>query len=177
MVWWIPQEFWEASMAANPSVTPTSRAQVLAALGDFQIVALFRGKTGIGGLTEVPSKEEMIAHSRFELNGTVIAPLDPEKIGTGAQTLLAMFKPVLSGALGQLGKGMQLIVYPGKQGGERLIDPKKQGSVQYTLFDETFHWRMPLGSLLPKKVDPKTKEEFPGNFEFNPYTGGKLSAQ
>ena len=25
--------------------------------------------------------------------------------------------------------------------------------------------------------NPKTKEEFPGNFDFNPYTGGKLSSR
>jgi hypothetical protein len=34
-----------------------------------------------------------------------------------------------------------------------------------------------LASLLPKKIDRKTKEEFPGNFDYNPYSGDKLSAQ
>jgi hypothetical protein len=89
--------------------------------------------------------------------------------------VLATIKPLLSGMLGQLGQGMQLVVYPSKLNGQRLIDPKTPGTFQYMLFDQTFKWRLPLGSLLPKKVDPKTKEEFPGNYEFNPYTGGKLT--
>jgi hypothetical protein len=177
MVWWIPEEFWEASLSTNPNVTPESRKQVLDALQDFQIVALFRGKTGIAGLTEIPTKEEMVAHARFESNGKVIEPLDPGKVGTGAQTVLAALKPLLSGMLGQLGQGMQLVLYPSKKDNDRLIDPKKKGSFQYTLFDQTFQWRLPLASLLPKKMDPKTKEEFPGTFDFNPYTGDKLSTK
>jgi hypothetical protein len=177
LVWWIPQEFWEASMAANPNVTPEARADVLKALADLQIVALLRGKTSLAGLTEVPSREEMLANARFELNGKVLEPLDGEKVGVGAQAILSSIKPVLSGMLGQFGQGLQMVVYPSKQDNQRLIDPRKPGSFQYTLFGQTFQWRMPLASLLPKKVDPKTREEFPGNYDFNPYTGGKLSTK
>jgi hypothetical protein len=177
MVWWIPEEFWDASLATNPNVTPESRKQLLEALENFQIVALFRGKTGIGGLTDIPTKEEMVAHARFESNGKVIEPLEPAQVSTGAQTMMAALKPLLSGMLGQLGQGMQLVIYPSKKEGDRLIDPKKKGSFQYTLFDKTFQWRLPLASLLPKKVDPKTKEEFPGTFDYNPYTGDKLSVK
>jgi hypothetical protein len=175
MVWWIPQEFWDASISTNPNVTPESRKQILEALENFQIVALFRGKTGIAGLTDIPTKDDMVAHARFETNGKVIEPLEPAQVSTGAQTMLAALKPLLSGMLGQLGQGMQLVVYPSKKDNDRLIDPKKKGSFQYTLFDKTFQWHLPLASLLPKKVDPKTKEEFPGTFDYNPYTGDRLS--
>ncbi len=103
--------------------------------------------------------------------------MQADKISVGAQTVLATLKPLIAGMLGQFGKGIQFVVYPSKQGGQRLIDPKKPGSFDYTLFDQTYHWRLPLASLLPPKIDPKTKEEFPGNYDFNPYTGAKLSSQ
>src|SRR5450755_927860 len=117
MVWWIPEEFWDASLATNPNVTPESRKQLLEALENFQIVALFRGKTGIGGLTDIPTKEEMVAHARLESNGKVIEPLEPAQVSTGAQTMMAALKPLLSGMLGQLGQGMQLVIYPSKKEG------------------------------------------------------------
>ena len=177
MVWWIPQEFWETSLADNSQVTPSQRAELLSALEELQIVALLRGKIGIGGITDVPPLEDLIAHARFDLNGKILEPLAADKISVGAQTVLATLKPLIGGMLGQFGKGMQFVVYPSKQGKQRLIDPKKPGSFDYTLFDQSFHWRLPLASLLPKKIDPKTKEEFPGDFDFNPYTGGKLSSQ
>lgn len=146
MVWWIPQEFWEASLADNPRVTPGQRADLLSALEDLQIVALLRGKLGIGGITDVLHLDDLIAHARFELNGKVLEPLEAEKISVGAQTVLATLKPLVGGMLGQFGKGIQFVVYPSKQDNHRLIDPK-------------------------------TKEEFPGNFDFNPYSGGKLSSR
>ncbi len=177
MVWWIPQEFWEASLADNPRVTPSQRADLLSALEDLQIVALLRGKLGIGGITDVLPLDDLIAHARFEFNGKALEPLEAEKISVGAQTVLATLKPLVGGMLGQFGKGIQFVVYPSKLDNHRLIDPKKPGSFDYTLFDQSFHWRLPLASLLPKKFDPKTKEEFPGNFDFNPYTGGKLSSR
>ncbi len=33
MVWWIPVQFWEESLNANPAVPPEARSQVLGALG------------------------------------------------------------------------------------------------------------------------------------------------
>ena len=177
LVWWIPQEFWETSLNSNPNVSADSRKQMLSALEDFQIVALFRAKAGINGLTEIPGKEDMLANAHFDLNGKAIEPLDVAKVSAGAQALVATLKPLLGGMLGQLGQGMQLVVYPSKLDGKRLIDPNKPGAFQYTLYDQTFRWRLPLASLLPKKIDPATKEEFPGNFDYNPYTGGKLVAK
>jgi hypothetical protein len=174
MVWWIPREFWEMSVANNSRITPEARTSLLAALSGIELFALLRGKTSIEGLTEVASREDLIANGRLESNGKVIEPLDPEKIGVGAQAILASFKPLLSGMLGQLGQGMQMVAYPAQVDKQRLIDPHKPGSFQYTLYGQNFKWRLPLASLLPKKIDPKTKEEFPGNFDFNPYTGGKL---
>jgi hypothetical protein len=35
-------------------------------------------------------------------------------------------------------------------------------------------YRLPIGSILPPALDPKTGESFPGSYHFNPYTGGKL---
>ena len=70
-----------------------------------------------------------------------------------------------------------MVIYPSKEGDQKLIDPLKPGSFKYTLYEQTFTWRLPLVSLLPPKVDPKTSEEFPGNYEFNPYTGEPLRAK
>jgi hypothetical protein len=73
--------------------------------------------------------------------------------------------------------GEGTIVYPARnKDGKLLLDPTVAGGFKYIVYDKTFTWRLPLGSLLPPKFDPKTHEQFPGNFQFNPYTGTKLSA-
>lgn len=40
--------------------------------------------------------------------------------------------------------------------------------------DETFAWRLPLGSLMPATVDAGSGERFPGNSVYDPYTGRRL---
>jgi hypothetical protein len=174
MAWWIPAEFWDVSLAGNPSVAPDTAAQVHAAFQDYQVFALLRANTGLQGLTNVASKADLLSNGRLEVDGKVISPIDPDKVPAPVEAILGAMKPLLAGMLGQMGQSIELIVYPATSDGHRITDPMKPGSFQYTLYDQTFHWRLPLASLLPKKIDRKSKEEFPGNYDYNPFTGDKL---
>jgi hypothetical protein len=86
-------------------------------------------------------------------------------------------KPAMAANAGPLGQAMEFIVFPAKADGKPLIDAAQAGTLQVTLYDQTYKWRLPLGSVLPARVDAKTGEEFPGNYQFNPYTGDKLSTR
>jgi hypothetical protein len=174
MVLWMPPAFWDASVASNPAVTAEARRQVLAALQDYSVFAVVRAKTGLGGVVEASSKDDIVKNAKLEVEGKTIEPVAPDAISPAAQTLLAALKPSFAGMLGNFGKSMELLVYPNRQDGKVLLDEHKAGALRYTLYDQVFNWRLPLPSLLPPRIDPKTHEEFPGNFEFNPYTGGKL---
>ena len=88
--------------------------------------------------------------------------------------LISTMKPVMAGMLGQFGKALEFIVYTNVQGGRKILSAKSKGEFDYRLYDQTFHWKLPLGSLLPDKVDPETGETFPGDYVFSPYTGRKL---
>jgi hypothetical protein len=177
LVWWIPQEFWEASFAGNPNVTAASKAEFLGVLQDYQIVAVVYVKTSVAGFTEVAPEADILANLHFESDGKRIDPVEASKIAPGAQAILGAIRPLVTGMLGQLGQSMHFVVYPSRDGTKRLVDPMQASAFQVSLYDQVFRWRLPLASLLPRKIDPKTHEEFPGNFDFNPYTGGKLSAQ
>jgi len=175
MVWWIPAEFWDLSMASNPNVTPQIAQQVREAFHDYQVFALLHGNVGLQGLTDTAPRADLLANSRLQVGDKVIAPLAADQVPSGVQAILGAMRPLLSGMLGKLGQSMELVVYPAAAGGQRLNDPKANGAFQFVLYDQTFRWRTPLASLLPKKVDPKSKEEFPGNYLYNPYTGDRLS--
>jgi len=177
MVWWIPPEFWDVALAGNPNITPKNAADIRAAFDGYQLFAIVRAGAGIGGLTTSQTPAELMGNARFLVEGKAIQPLAPEEVPPAMQTMLGAMRPLLSNMLGQLGQNMVLVVYPGMLDGHPLIDPLKSGSFQYSLYDQTFHWRMPLASLLPKRLDPKTHEEFPGNYVYNPYTGDKLSSK
>jgi hypothetical protein len=174
LVWWMPQAFWEASLNASPALTSEGRQQILTVLDDYMIFAILRAKLANMGALDARSKSEMITNARLEANGTKIDPIPAEDIAPRAQAILVAIKPLFAGMLGKFGQSVEMVVYPGNQDGRRIVDAAQKGSLQYTLYDQTFTWQLPLPSLLPVKVDPKTGAEFPGDYEFNPYTGTPL---
>lgn len=177
MVWWIPVQFWEESLNANPGIPAEARAQVLSALADYTVIGVLRAGAGLGGLTNVIPKEELVKNLRVEFEGKVVEPLAPEKVSSTAQLLLLQMKPALGAIIGQVGQSLEFVVYPAKENGKALIDATQAGNLTVTFYGESHKWRLPLASLLPRRKDPKTGEDFPGNYNFNPYTGGKLATK
>jgi hypothetical protein len=178
MVIWMPTQFWDEALKASAAALPEeARLQMLAMLEDYSVFGVLRGKIGAGGLSEMKSKEELLKNLKLESNGKAIEPLAPEAVGPGAQMLLGQIKPAMASLAGPMGKSIEFVVYPAKAGGKLQIDAAQPGKLKVTLYDQAFEWRLPLGSLLPPRFDSKTGEEFPGNYEFNPYTGQKLGAK
>ncbi len=174
MVWWMPQAFWDANLTAS-GVSPEEKAQVLKVLQDYTLFALLHAKVGTSGLADVSSTADLLKNSRFEVGGQTVAPLSPASLPPVTTRLLDQLQPGLARSMGPIGQNMQIVAYPSTKGGRPLFNPKAQGLFQYTLYGRTYFWRLPLASLVPPKIDRGTHEEFPGNFEFNPYTGARLS--
>lgn len=178
MVWWMPREFWDESLKASGAAVPDAmRAQILAMVENYNILAVLRGRTGAFGLSDVQPKAEMQKNIRVQFDGTEIAPLAPEQLDPAAQLLLAQLKPGLAATIGQMGQAMEFLVFPGKVGDGRLADPAKPGELKVEFYGNALRFRLPLGSLLPPSIDGKTGEQFPGNYRFNPFTGDKLTTR
>jgi hypothetical protein len=177
MVWWMPVQFWEESLKGNSAVTPEARAQLLAPLAEYSLLAMIRAKATAGGVTDIQPKAELVKNLKVTANGKVLEPLAPEQIAPGAQLLMAQLKPGLTAMGGPAMQGVEFVVYPTKVDGKPVIDALQPGTLEVTLYEQTSRWRTPLGSLLPERVDAKTGEEFPGNYQFNPFTGDKLKAR
>jgi len=174
MVLWMPIQFWEESMKANAAVPAQARAQVLAMLEDYTVLGVLRARVGVAGVTDAQPREELLKNLTLESNGKRIEPLALESLAPGAQLVLGQLKPVIAQVAGPVGGSMEFVVYPAKADGKVQIDASKNGTMRVKLYDQTFDWRLPLGSLLPARVDAKTGEQFPGNYNFNPFTGEKL---
>lgn len=176
VVWWMPIQFWEESLKNNAAIPAAARDQVIAALADYHVIAMLRADAGIAGLTGVQPKAELLKNARVTFDGKPIEPLAPEQVSPAAQLLLSQLKPGLASMMGQVGQSMEFVVYPAKADGRPVMDALQPGTLQVKLYEQTFSWRLPLGSLLPPRRDPKSGEQFPGNYQFNPFTGEKLAA-
>lgn len=178
LVWWIPNEFWEASFKANPVITPEQQKEFIEVVDNYTIFCVLEGTIGtFGGITGTP-KDELQSKMSLVVSGTILIPLDSSELSPDAQNFLQMMKPMFAGMLGQMGQSMEFVVFKGKgEDGLKYLNPKSDGSFTLNLGKKEFKWRLPLASLLPPKFDTDTKEEFPGNYIYNPFTGKKLSTK
>jgi hypothetical protein len=175
LVWWIPTEFWEVTLKSDPRLTDAQKAEFPKILDKYIVVVVVAGDFGPMAAFQAKDRADILQNTELQVNGKVVPPLKGADISPSAANLVAVMKPLMANMLGAMGGGMEFLLYSNDQNGAKLVDAMKPGGFTYSAYGQNFTWRLPLRSLLPRKVDPATKEEFPGNYLFNPFTGGKLS--
>ena len=176
LVWWVPEEFWQVTLAQEPTVTKTQVDAFVNTLSPYTLLVVVDGKIGAGA--KVTYKSEETIRNTIKLidnQGTIYLPLSKEKVDASIKSLLSIMKPVLSNTMGQMGENMNFIIFSSKsQTGQKIVDPRREGSFSISLGENKFVWRLPLGALLPAKVCPVDGERLNGAWKFCPWHGEKL---
>ena len=108
-------------------------------------------------------------------HGNTYSPLAPDSVAEDIRNIMQAMRPLLTNMMGAMGQHMEMLVFPSTdKSGNFIADPKSDGSLTLHLGDAAMRYRLPIGSILPPALDPKTGESFPGSYHFNPYTGSKL---
>jgi hypothetical protein len=179
LVWWIPQEFWMALFAENPTVSPAEFANLRQTLRPYVVVVVIDGTVGADGALNYRSEDALRADLRMHGNaGLTYAPLATKQLSAEVSKLLASMQPILADMLGLLGKNMHILLFPaGDAHGKPFVDPYHRGTLTMAL-DHTRQvtWHLPLGALVPDKTCPTCGETFSGTYDYCPYDGTKLQA-
>ncbi len=176
VVWWIPNEYWEKSFKDDPTVTEEMTKEFIEVFNEYLMLAVIDSDLGPFGGVKNKDVDSIKNNIRVILSDqTILKPLPEEKISGDASNFISMIKPMFTKMMGQFGSGMNFILFRGvDEDGKRLLDPGVENRFEVNLYAEKFSFRLPLGSLLPDKYDPETGEIFPGNYNYNPYTGVEL---
>ncbi len=176
LVWWIPSDYWVESLRKS-ALTPKQQQDLVAAVDDYILVAALQGTIGTLGVMSSISKEELEKETTLVIGKTSLSPIPEGDLSPGARNFIQMMKPLLANMMGAMGQGMHFIAFKGKDAeGKHLVDPKAKGRIVVKMGAKEFPFRLPLGSLLPPKIDTDSGEHFPGNYDYNPFTGKKLIA-
>ena len=174
-VWWIPAEFWRATLEGSGQ-TEEQLEELLATLRPYTLVAAFDGAVGpFGGITYVlePTLRESVW--LVDGHGETYRPLPEEQIDPDTRNLIAAFTPMWASAMGELGEHMVPFVFPATDGhGHRIADPTKEGRFSVRVGQEEFTWRLPLASLVPPKFCPVDGELLSGAWKYCPWHGDEL---
>ena len=176
MVWWLPNEWWEVNAKDDPTISQAMLQQMLQAVDSYLIFVVVEGHSGAFGGFYPETRESIISRiSVVPHTGTELKPIKDKDLSYDIQNMFSVMKPLLANVLGQMGQGMEFIAFEvPRENSSKLLEARKAGAFTVRLGSQEFKWRLPLGSLLPEKVDPKTGDTFPGNYEFNPFTGDRL---
>lgn len=176
IVWWIPPEYWIAALSQQPGVSAELRDEFVGMFSQFNIVATVRTGTGAQNFGSFVSQEDTLAHLVLtDPRGGAHLPLPADGLPAQLTATLDMVRPLLASVMGPLGSHLHFVVFPGRDAaGTRLVDPLDSGRLGVKTQVATYAFRLPLGSLLPPLHDPATGEAFPGDYQYNPYTGAPL---
>ena len=178
LVWWLPEQYWSATMQNDKAVNRAQVDQILRIIGPYTIVAVVDARIGaLGGMTYQSEGDLRKETSIRDGQGHVYAPLANDKINPDARNLLLILKPIIANIIGPLGQNMYFLVFPAQNAsGQRFADPTGSGMLTVDVGPNSFHYRLPLGSFLPPMYDTLTGERFPGNYRYNPFSGKALSS-
>jgi hypothetical protein len=175
LVWWIPAQFWEISLAQNADVSPKQVRELVASFEPYTVVAIVDG--AVGPMAGITYPDEAVVRESVrvvDVAGKRYRAMKTSEIAPDVQNMISMMQPMIANMLGPMGTNMHFLVFQNSDDQTAPLDPLARGTARVEVADRSYKYRLPLGSLMPPRFDPDSGERFPGNFVFSPFTGKKL---
>lgn len=182
LAWWIPHEFWEALFARDTTTSETDKTAMLDTMSGTCLMAVVQADISNFGAFDYYSKELVesnvtLTYSDARGKSQKLVPL--EEIDSDLEVLLGMFKPILGGAMGNLGNNMHFYVLSDKaKDSSRLLDPYQKGKITVKLARRdgtrmTAEIETPLDALFVPRKCPNGKDAHV-SWNYCPWTGQRL---
>jgi hypothetical protein len=180
--WWVPIDFWEASLRAQgySSTLATSARKTFEPFGAYNVFLIAVGDMGVGDIAWMAEKELKKNIVLRDQHGNTYKPL--EELPEDITPMVEIMKPIFKGMMGNFGAGLQFILFPAKdKEGNRFADPRKSSDLFLDVTGlmgaptSTYTWRLPLTSLTPPKYCPAGKEKVEASWKYCPWHGVKLT--
>jgi len=165
LAWWIPPEFWAASMAHEKDMSEKARKQMLDVLNRYSMLAVVQADVGTVGNFSYYDRATVTKGLKLELmtarQTTALKPV--EKVPDELDPLLKVMTPLLESAMGRLGENLNFFVFEDQAKGGRVLSPYAQGALRVTLARkdgsalDPFVFELPLDSLYVPRHCPNGK--------------------
>jgi len=175
-VWWIPEEYWAASFAQTPGMTPTQVEEFLKVIRPYTMLAVADGTMGTFGGVTYRSEDWIRANTRLiDSRAKSYSPRSSDDVDADTKNMLQMIKPILVNMLGPMGQNLHFLLFPAKtEAGARIAPAKEKMQFKVKLGDKEFNWRLPLDALVPAKVCGQCGQECKGSWSFCAWCGKRL---
>jgi hypothetical protein len=181
MAWWIPTEFWGASVASDADMSQADKDELVRVMSKYSLLAVAQADVTRFGTIAFYERSVIVNGMKIELaDGKKTRELQPiEDYPDELRMLLKIMTPMLESALGNTGKNLNFFVLSDESRDGRLISPYGNSTLIVTLTDkkgvvlEPIRFEMPLDSLYVPRMCPNGK---PAHVSWTvcPWDGTKL---
>ena len=182
-VWWIPNEFWQATFANDKSTPEAEKKKFIEALKPYSLVGICQADISNFGAFKFYSQQEIEKSLAIIFKSPTgqsyeLAPV--KDIDPDVDVLLKMFKPILSSAMGNMGQNFHFFVVEDyDQAGKRKVDPYEFSTLEFHLKSRTgggikAQLEFPLNSLYVPRQCPNGKDAHV-TWKFCPWSGKPLA--
>lgn len=165
LVWWIPPEYWAASIQGDQSMAAEQRKALMDIMEKYSMLAIVQAEVTPFGSFSFYDRETTIKGLKIEVSdgksSKTIKPL--EKVPDELALLLKVLSPILEAALGNMGKNLNFFVLSDRVKGDRLISPYGHSTLTVTLTSKQgtplgpANFEMPMDSLFVPRKCPNGK--------------------
>ncbi len=165
LVWWIPPEYWAASIKDDASMSSEHRKALMDVMEKYSMLAIVQAEVTPFGSFSFYERDTISKGLKIEIvNGKDHKTVKPlEKLPDELELLLKVLAPVLEAALGNMGKNLNFYVLADRVKGDRLLSPYAPNTLSVSLASKQGGvlgpavFEMPLDSLYIPRQCPNGK--------------------
>jgi len=184
LVWWVPVEFWKATILRTSPKSTYIAGQYDKAFKDLVMIGVVNGQLKPPDATAFDARDAVAARVRayYVDDKGVSRELAPALTPPGdAKAIIEGTKPMLKSMLGDMGANFHLLLFNKNTAEQRLeVSPYARGLVRVTLAgtetqkERAFEFEAPLNSLFVPRLCPNGK---PADVSWKvcPWDGSKLA--
>lgn len=181
LAWWIPTEFWEASVADDADMSDADKKALIDVMSKYSLLAVAQADVSRFGTIGFYDRSVITKGMKIEFmdggKSRELLPIEeyPDELGM----ILKIMTPMLESALGNTGKNLNFFVLSDVHKGDRLISPYGGATLSVTLTNkkgevlEPIRFEMPLDSLFVPRICPNGKPAHV-SWVVCPWDGSKL---
>lgn len=202
-VFWMPEEVWQILLAEDPYIIKGNAEQFLELLRPYTFIWVMDAQWNIERPEKtryIPFSDDRLdedierkvkplllkpqyksaadIRARIRIRdskGNHYLPISEDKINVGTRNFVSMLKPIFANMIGPMGENTHVFLFLAKdKEGQRIADPKNDGTFSVEFGGKEFKWKLPLSSLVPPKICSSCEEKLSGAYKFCPWCGTKL---
>ncbi len=143
MAWWLPSTLSQILLRETLGQSESLVDTRLRPLQPFLVFAVSRGQVTDRGLVDVHDQKDLLRNSRLTLDGQSLSAAPADQDDADARSTLEQLKPALESMLGNLGHGIEFVLYRPVPG-TLPPEPSGIGALEYSLYHKHFRWRLPV---------------------------------